>query len=120
IAVLVGGLGAIIATIPLIWDLFWKKRLVIGKDRLQLVRGSRKVVLGSIPYDNVVEVRVGSSYSDSDDRAVEHLEIALLKRRRSDTWWPSLVSGEDYDVVIRDRFEKPPRQTAHEGNRLGP
>lgn len=76
------------------------RRLIIGKDRLQLV-GSFGRLLGQVPYENIEDFRMGRVTTDSAD-----VGINLVDRRRKDTWWPRRGGADDtYDVLIQGGFE---------------
>jgi hypothetical protein len=75
------------------------RRLVIGKERLQLT-GSLGRLLGQVPYDNVEDISLGQFSQQHAD-----VHIRLLNRRRKDTWWPRMEYGEAYDIRVRGGFE---------------
>jgi len=75
------------------------RRLIIGKERLQLT-GSFGRLLGQLPYDNIEDISLGKVSTDNAD-----VYIRLQNRRRRDTWWPRFEHGESYDVRVRGGFE---------------
>lgn len=74
------------------------RRLVIGKDRVQLVAGFGRVI-GQIPLANIDEVSNGN---DGKNRCY----IRLKSRRHKGTWWPKSHSElEEFDIMIPTNLE---------------
>jgi hypothetical protein len=91
-------LGMLIGVVYVARRRFWpgKMRLIIGKDRLQLVE-DKDVVVGQVPYDNMGRLgTVNMGFS------VEALAIDLGDRERTDTFWR--VGRTTYDT-----FKKNPK-----------
>lgn len=92
---------------------FSNKRLIIGGDRLQLVKGGA-TVLGQIPYDNVARVE------HLKEEQFEAVGIDVRDRNRSDTIWPGGQAGYDfgknefgYEITLGNDCLLPP-QTIHQ------
>lgn len=71
------------------------RRLIIGEDRLQLI-GALGDVLGQLPYDNIVESRMGREGG---------VEIVLDTFRRRDTWWPKWSDHDDCAIFVKPTLE---------------
>lgn len=77
------------------------RRLVIGKDRLQLLAPSGRVI-GQIPYSNIGVLEIGQHLVMHSDR----VQIILRKRRHRGTWWPGMARpSAEYDVTIKGSYE---------------
>jgi hypothetical protein len=83
----------------------WKSRIVIGLDRLQVVRGRAKVVV-QIPYRNIARTA-----TRRNALGFGVLGIDVLNRRDADTCWGFLNWGTEqfaFDVVIYDIYAESP------------
>ena len=91
-SLLVGLFFAVIglALLPVfVMGMFSNKRLVIGRDRIQVVKGEGNVV-GQIPYDNVARVEL------LKEEQFEAVGIDLQDPNRPDTVWPGGQAGYDF------------------------
>jgi hypothetical protein len=84
-------IGALVA----LYLLVRMRRLIVGRDRLQLLSGLGRLI-GQLPYNNISDIQ--------GDLA--GVRILLDNRRRKDTWWPRWLDDRTgYDVLLTRGFE---------------
>jgi hypothetical protein len=88
-----------------LYRLLFSRTLVIGSDRLFLIRGREKVV-GQIPYWNVAEVILVKR------GALNAVGIHLRDQDDSDTFWPNKGWNSDCDVLLPDYLTASPESLA--------
>jgi hypothetical protein len=96
VAVFVG-----LAFTPFFFFTLWNSRIVIGANRLQVVRGGASVVV-QIPYRNVARTATRRNFL-----GFGVLGIDVVNRKDPDTFWGYLNRGDrnfPFDVVIYDIY----------------
>jgi hypothetical protein len=79
--------------------------LVFRDDVLQMKKG--RYVVGQLPYANIATVELGRFTPNFSDVSFQALMVSLFKRRDGDTWWPVMYTEEDFDLLIKDEFNRP-------------
>ena len=103
--IVVGVVGLLFA--PFGFFALWKSRVVIGGDRLQVVRGRAKVVV-QIPYRNVSKTATRRNFV-----GFGVLGIDVADRNDPHTFWGFLNCGNQqfpFDVVIYDIYAESPEK----------
>jgi hypothetical protein len=100
VSVIIGSVVCLIAS-PFIFLNILRSRLVIGADRLQVVRGKGSVV-AQIPYKNMVQVTPHENFLGF---CVVGIDVA--DRRDRDTFWGLVHRGNQhhpFDMIINDFY----------------
>jgi hypothetical protein len=91
------------------WLLPKDRRLVIGRDRVQLVHG-KETVVGQLPYDLIASVHFFHGEEGEESFFYRPgVTIRLADLSRPDTFWPGTPNGQ-LEFVLQDRFECSPEE----------
>jgi hypothetical protein len=105
--VLVGGICALAGAFMLYghWPaMAFAERVVIGRDRLQLVVKEGEVI-GQIPYENIAEMGLWT--------AARSIKLRLIEAEQPDTLWPNqrelrrILTPLGFDLFFGQDFEEP-------------
>jgi hypothetical protein len=104
ISLIIGSGVALIAS-PFMFLNILRSRLVIGADRLQVIRGKASVV-AQIPYKNMVGIMPHQNFL-----GFRVLGIDVADRCDRDTFWGFVHRGtrhHPFDMIINDFYSDPP------------
>jgi hypothetical protein len=107
VCTLVGGICALAGAFMIYgyWPaLALSERVIIGRDRLQLVVRDGEVI-GQIPYDNIAEMGIWNP--------ARSIKLRLIEAERADTLWPNkmefkrMLTPSNFDLIFGQDYEEP-------------
>jgi hypothetical protein len=100
-------LGGFITCLRWLWPR--DRRLVIGRDRLQLVDG-KDTIAGQIPFDQITSVHFFHGEEEEETFFYKpSVTVRLANLNRPDTFWPG-TPNEQQEFVLWDRYECSPAE----------